>query len=232
MGDESPKSSGSDSVEIEDGPETWIFDRAFFGSGWECIWNSGCIGIEAYDASAARTGCCSVGVELVDEEEAMLISALAACISPARFAHAQEAQQGSVFSDETNRFTRVVGPACIFFNPVDASAPTGCALHLEAQAQGEPPSDWKPVVCSQVPIRVDTAVVGGRTSHRVRAWTREDWGEDGVDMLWWCTEANAEAGRIDAFVAETPVALRLRAEIASIAGTTVADQLITQISRG
>lgn len=224
-----PHTSGSELLEIEHDSESWIFDRAFFSSGWECIWNSGCVGIETYNATAARTGCCSVGVELVDEDEAMLVAALAACISPNRFANIAVAQKESIFASEEHRFTRIVAGACIFFNPVDSAAPTGCALHLEAEAQGEAPADWKPTVCSQVPIRVDTTTVKGKTTHLVRAWTRQDWGDDGQDMLWWCTESNAQSGLADAFRAETPVALRLRTEIALIAGPEVAARLVDRI---
>lgn len=216
-------------VKVRDGSETWVFDASFFGSAWQCIWDSGCVGIEAYDATTQRTGCCSVGVELEDEDEAMLIAALAACIDPLRFAKHEAAADVGIFADSERRFTRVVDGACIFFNPVDATAPTGCALHIEAQAQSESPLEWKPAVCSQVPVRIDTHARGSQTEHLVRAWTRSDWGEEGSEMLWWCTERNQRPGLPDAFRAETPVALRLQPEISAMTSPRVAAELVERI---
>lgn len=229
MHENTAKNHHTETIEIDDGSEIWRFDRAFFSSRWKCIWDCGCMGIEAYDATTQRTGCCSVGVELVDEDEAMLIAALAACIDPVRFSNFEVAQRDTIFASDERRFTRVVEKACVFFNPVDSSAPTGCALHVEAEAQGENPADWKPAVCSQVPIRVDTETMDGRSTHRVRAWTREDWGDDGRDMYWWCTEPNTDGHLADAYIEETPVAVRLQAEIAAVAGADVAAELTSRI---
>src|SRR5205823_10479255 len=63
-------------VEIQDGPTTWRFDRAFLESNWTCIWGRGCLGILDAPAEELGQGCCSVGAELGDVDEAMMISAL------------------------------------------------------------------------------------------------------------------------------------------------------------
>src|ERR1700722_5866656 len=102
--------------EISDGQTTWRFDRDFLVSGWTCLWGRGCQGIGPEPAPHLGLGCCSIGADLGDEDEARMIAALAATLLPARFEHHAEAQKGGVFSDENRLHTRVVDGACIFLN--------------------------------------------------------------------------------------------------------------------
>src|SRR3954469_7347807 len=133
--------------EIDDGDTIWRFDRAFLESNWSCIWGRGCLGILDEPAEHLAQGCCSVGAELGDEEEARNIDALAATLGPERFEHHAEAREGGIFSDALRTQTRIVDGACIFLNRPGFAGGAGCALHLEALASGESPIEWKPSVC-------------------------------------------------------------------------------------
>jgi hypothetical protein len=74
-------------TEISDGDTTWRFDRSFLTSNWSCIWGRGCLGILPEPAAELGQGCCSIGAELDGEDEAHLVSALAATLEASRFEH-------------------------------------------------------------------------------------------------------------------------------------------------
>jgi hypothetical protein len=156
-----------------------------------------------------------VGAEVLDDDEAMLVAALAPTIDPARFQHHADAAEAGVFSDDTRTNTRVVDGACIFFNRPGFAGGTGCALHLEAMATGEPVLDWKPEVCWQLPLRIDR----DGDSATLRRWTRADWGEDGATMHWCCTEGDR------AYVGDRPVIDSLAEEIEALVGPDVAVEI-------
>jgi hypothetical protein len=201
---------------IDDGETTWRFERSFLASNWTCIWGRGCLGILDHPAEELGQGCCSVGAELADDDESRLISALAAMLDPARFEHAAEAADGGVFADHDRRSTRIVHGACIFLNRPGFAGGVGCALHLAAIDADEPPADWKPAVCWQLPIRVDWAPTDdGREEATVRRWSRADWGDEGETMAWCCTEGDR------AYVGDRPVIESLGAELAELAGSAV-----------
>src|SRR5919112_321448 len=130
-----------------------------------------------------------------------MISAMAALLRPERFEHHAAAEDGGIFSDDTRLHTRVLDGACIFLNRPGFEGGAGCALHLAALAAGESPIEWKPSVCWQLPIRVDWEPVddGAREIATVRRWSRADWGDEGVDMAWCCTEGER------AYVGDRPV---------------------------
>ncbi len=211
-----PELAADEVEEIDDGQTTWRFERSFLQSNWTCIWGRGCLGILDEPAEELGQGCCSVGAEFGDEEEAMTISALAAMLEPDRFQFHDDAVVGGIFSDETRTNTRVVDGACIFLNRPGFDGGAGCSLHLAAVDADEPPSDWKPSVCWQLPIRVDWAEeAGGRESATVRRWTRADWGAEGDTMAWCCTEGER------AYVGERPVVESLASELEELAGSAV-----------
>ena len=202
--------------EIVDGGVVWRFDVAFLQSNWQCIWGRGCLGIGEQPDPDGGLGCCSMGAELEDEDEARLISALAATLDPAAFEHHAAAEEGGVFSDERRTATRVVDGACVFLNRPGFVGGAGCALHLAALAAGEMPSEWKPAVCWQLPIHVDWSEGDGGTEvATVRPWTRADWGTEGATMAWCCSQ---DAG---AFVGDRPVIESLAVELEEIAGREV-----------
>ncbi len=205
-----------DAIEIASAEIDWRIDRAFLSSNWSCIWGRGCLGILDEPAEHLQQGCCSVGAEFGDTEEAMLISAMAAMLEPGRFQYAARAETEGIFSDERRVNTRVVDGACIFLNRPGFEGGEGCALHLAALDAGESPLEWKPSVCWQLPIRVDwEPIEGGRERATLRRWSRADWGDEGATMSWCCTEGDR------AYVGEQRVVDSLAEELAGIMGAEV-----------
>ena len=209
-------SDTSDFEEIDDGATRWRFERSFLASNWTCTWGRGCVGILDHPAPDLGQGCCSVGAEITDLDEALNIDALAATLPPERFEHHEAARDGGVFADPERTNTRIVDGACIFLNRPGFAGGAGCALHLAALAWDESPIDWKPSVCWQLPIRVDWAPDGeDREVATVRRWSRADWGDEGETMAWCCTEGT------DAYVGDRPVIESLGAELTAIVGEPV-----------
>jgi hypothetical protein len=205
-----------DMEEIHDGATVWRFDREFLTSRWTCVWGRGCLGIEAEPAEELGLGCCSVGAEMADNDEARMIAALAATLDPDRFERHALAEESGVFSDETRTNTRVIDGACIFLNRPGFAGGAGCALHLAANQAGESPIEWKPSVCWQLPIKVDWEEADGGTEvATMHRWTRRDWGAEGETMAWCCTEGTR------AYVGDRPVIESLAAELEAITGTEV-----------
>jgi hypothetical protein len=200
--------------EISDGATVWRFDREFLSSKWVCLWGRGCLGIGPEPAAHLGLGCCSIGADLGDIDEARRIAALAATLDPDGFEHHVEAGEGGIFSDGTRSHTRVVDGACIFLNRPGFVGGAGCALHLAAVEAGESPIDWKPSVCWQLPIKVDWEPGPGETEvATLRRWTRRDWGAEGETMAWCCTEAAS------AYVGDRRVIDSLAPELEAIIGT-------------
>jgi hypothetical protein len=204
-------------IEVRDGRVTWRFDAGFLRSNWACTFGRGCLGILDHPAPELGQGCCSVGAELEDEDEARLISALAALLGPELFEHRTEAESGGIFRDERRDATRLVDGACIFLNRPGFAGGEGCALHLAARAAGELPRDWKPSVCWQLPLRVDWEGAEGEGEEvaTVRPWSRRDWGDEGAHMAWCCTEGPL------AYVGDRPVVDSLAGELEAMTGTDV-----------
>jgi len=199
----------------------WRIDLAFLESRWTCLWGNGCSGILDEPAEALQQGCCSVGAEMLDDDEAMLVAALGATLGPEQLQHHAEAARHGFFSDATRTNTRVVDGACIFFNRPGFAGGVGCALHRAAEAAGEPVLDWKPEVCWQLPLRIDRD--GGTAT--LRRWGRADWGADGATMHWCCTERPTRADQADAFVGDRPVIESLAEEIEALVGPEVAVEI-------
>jgi hypothetical protein len=202
--------------EVDAGDTIWRFDTSFLTSTWTCIWGRGCKGILPSPAEELGQGCCSIGADLGDQDEARMISALAAMLEPAGFEQHDAARDGGVFSDASRLHTRVVDGACIFLNRPGFDGGAGCALHLKALALDEPPIEWKPSVCWQLPIKVDWEQRDdGVEIATVRAWARRDWGSDGDSMAWCCTEEP------EAYVGDRPVVDSLGDELRAVVGTEV-----------
>ena len=211
--------------EIHDGETLWRFDRDFLTSNWTCLWGRGCLGIAAEPAEHLGLGCCSIGAEFADVDEARMIAALAATLDPDRFERHADADEGGIFSDDTRTQTRVLDGACIFLNRPGFSGGAGCALHLAAIDAKESPVHWKPSVCWQLPIRVDwEAGPADAEVATVRPWSRRDWGPEGESMAWCCTEGSL------AYVGSRPVIDSLGAELTAIVGTEVYVELRRRIT--
>jgi len=211
----SPVPAEGEFVEVSTPDTLWRFDRGFLGSAWTCIWGRGCQGILSEPSEHLAQGCCSVGAEIDGEDEAMNLAALAAAIPPHLFQFGAEAASGGIFKGPDRANTRVVEGACIFLNRPGFAGGAGCSLHLAALDSGESPTDWKPSVCWQLPIKIDWTDRGdGGEIATVRRWKREDWGDDD-DLAWWCTEAP------EAYVGDTPVVDSLREELQAMLGEPV-----------
>ncbi len=131
------------------------------------------------------------------------------------------------YGDADRTRTRVVNGACVFLNRPGFDGGEGCALHIAALAAGDSPTEWKPSVCWQLPLRVDWALVddtdpAGPETATVRRWSRADWGEHGTTMAWCCTE-RSEGG--EAYSGVERVVDSLADELETLAGEAVYVQL-------
>jgi hypothetical protein len=211
-------------VDVDDGDVHWRFERSFLESNWTCIWGRGCLGIGEVAAPSLGLGCCSVGAEMGDAEEAMTTSALAAMIPAHLWQHRAAVDADDVFVDGMRRNTKVIDGACIFLNRPGFAGGAGCALHLAALDAGESPLDWKPSVCWQLPIRVDWSPgPGGTETATVRRWSRADWGSEGRTMAWCCTEGP------EAYVGTAPVIESLAEPLARICGSGVVEAVAVRL---
>ncbi len=248
---QAPDARFVDVSDPDDPDTTWRVDAAFLESNWTCIWGRGCVGILDEPAEALGHGCCSLGAELLDDDEAMLVSALAATLDPSRFQH-HEALEASGPFDEQRRaasaregrhhhHTRVVDGACIFLNRTDFDGPQGCALHIAALDADESPTEWKPSVCWQLPIKIERPSAGSSgtplpnparspnpaTPVVLRRWTRSDFGPGGADMAWMCSEDLEPAS---AYVGAQPVIESLRHELDELLGERLVAAIETAIA--
>lgn len=218
-------------VEIRTEGTVWRFEREFLTSNWTCLFGRGCHGILERPAAELNQGCCSLGAHFGDGEpgraEAMNVGAYAAMLDPAGFqfhavAHGPDDPDtgaNGVFGDAERTHTRVVDGACIFLNRPGFAGGEGCALHLAALADGESPTEWKPSVCWQLPLRIDWQELDADTeSATVRRWTRADWGDHGRTMAWCCTERDDGA---EAYCGDERVVDTLADELVALAGSEV-----------
>ncbi len=233
-------------VEIDDGDTQWRFEREFLSSNWRCTFGDGCKGILTEDATELQQGCCSLGAHFGDgpagQEEARQVSAYVAMLEPEQWQFHEEGTTAYLapaatdaidsseptevpgfYGDADRTRTRVVEGACVFLNRPGFAGGGGCALHIAAVAAGDSPTEWKPSVCWQLPLRVDWALVDeadpeGPETATVRRWSRADWGEHGKTMAWCCTE-RSDGG--EAYSGTDPVVDSLADELQSLAGQAV-----------
>lgn len=190
----------------------WDVDATFLTSNWTCIWGSGCKGILPTSSEHLNQGCCSHGAQFLDEQESMNTSALAMFIEPSRFQFHAEAHEAGIYGDGARTLTRVLDGACIFHNRPGFEGGEGCALHLAAIDAGESPTAWKPSVCWQLPLRVETSAEGSKV---LRRWDRSDWDDENSTIAWCCTEEP------EPFVGETTVVNSLAEELTALMGPEV-----------
>lgn len=221
-----------DFIEIGRPDTVWRFEREFLESNWTCLFGNGCQGILQQPAAELNQGCCSLGAHFGDgpagEREAMTVSAYAALLETAQWQFHDVGT--SIFSDEERSHTRVVDGACVFLNRPGFAGGEGCALHIAAEQAGESPTEWKPSVCWQLPIRVDWEDVDAHTeAATVRRWTRGDWAEHGEKMAWCCTE-RSDGG--EAYSSSERVIDSLRESLTALAGEEVYVELRRRVNDG
>ncbi len=214
--------SGDELIEIHRDATVWRFEREFLESNWVCLFGNGCKGILPEPAEHLNQGCCSLGAHFGDGEpgqaEAMNVSAFADLLSATQWQH-HEVGHVSIFGDDERTHTRVVDGACVFLNRPGFAGGEGCALHLAAVESGESPTDWKPSVCWQLPLRIDWQDNDADTEQAtVRRWTRADWGEHGKKMAWCCTERSEGA---EAYSGTEQVIDSMRDSLTALAGQEV-----------
>ena len=242
-------------VHVDDGDTQWRFEREFLTSNWRCTFGDGCKGILREEAAELNQGCCSLGAHFGDgpagQEEARQLSAYVSMLTPELWQYHDagtadhvappandESNDGAdvaaepqlvagFYGDASRTRTRVVDGACVFLNRPGFDGGEGCALHIAALAEGDSPTEWKPSVCWQLPLRVDWALVDDADSDgpeiaTVRRWSRADWGEHGTTMAWCCTE-RSDGG--EAYSGDAPVVDTLADELQTLAGDAVYVQL-------
>ncbi len=228
-----------DLIEITHSATVWRFEREFLESNWVCLYGNGCHGILAEPTSELNQGCCSLGAHFGDGpaglQEAMTVAAYASVLDARQWqfhgvAHADAAETAviGIFRDDERSHTRVVDGACIFLNRPGFSGGEGCALHIAAVEADESPTEWKPSVCWQLPLRIDWEEIDAATeAATVRRWTRGDWGEHGTTMAWCCTE-RADGG--EAYSGAERVIDSMRDSLTAIAGEEVYVELRHRLS--
>ena len=219
-------------VEVTADDTVWRFEREFLESNWTCLYGNGCKGILRDDATELEQGCCSLGAHFGDgdsgQAEARQLSAYVSMLDPERWQYhdvgtSQIDGVTGFYGDPERTHTRVVDGACVFLNRPGFAGGVGCALHLAALDAGDPPTDWKPSVCWQLPLRVDWALLDendpdGPETATVRRWSRADWGDHGTTMSWCCTE-RSEGG--EAYSGDRAVVDSMADELSVLAGDEV-----------
>lgn len=203
------------SFEDDDG-DTYVFDVTFLTSSWRCIFGEGCLGVLDGPAPELVQGCCSYGAHFSDKDDVKRVRKAIRQLTADTWQFKKRARElgGPIYvNDDGETCTRVVDDACIFLNRPDFHRGPGCALHVAALDAGERPLDWKPEVCWQLPLRLDTHTDdNGHTTFTLREWKRRDWGDGGEDFHWWCTDDPL------AFRDPKPVYITSRDEIIEMVG--------------
>lgn len=194
---------------------TWLTSR------WNCIFGSGCEGIQAGRAS---DGCCTLGAHFSDDDDEKRVAGHVDRLTPELWQFHDVAAQGGAkggwaeVNEDGDRQTRRHQGACVFLNRPGFAAGAGCALHLLALREGREPLETKPDVCWQLPIRRTYDWIERPDDTRVLQisigeYDRRGWGPGGHDLHWWCTGARSAHGAGD------PVYVSYRAELTELMGT-------------
>ena len=186
-------------VDPENSENIYKCDLTWLTSNWNCIYGSGCKGI---DEDKPFAGCCSDGAYYTDEEDEARTEKWAKKLTPDLWQFYDEARdkKGKINISEVgldkDRKTRKIKGSCIFLNRQGEVENFGCALHHLALKEKVHFSTVKPDICWQLPIRrsFETRDVGDRevSVTVIGEYDRKAWGEGGHDFHWYCT-ANTEA---------------------------------------
>ncbi len=197
---------------------TWLTSR------WNCVFGSGCHGIQQ---GRAADGCCSLGAHFSDEEDEQRVAGFVERLTPDIWQHHAEGTRGGWVSedDEGSRQTRPYEGSCIFQNRPGFEGGAGCSLHILALREGREPLETKPDVCWQLPVRRTFEWIDRPDDTRVLQvsigeYDRRGWGPGGHDLHWWCTSATSAHG------AGEPVYVSYRAELTELMGKAGYDRLV------
>ncbi|MFE5399544.1 hypothetical protein ACFQ9U_33900 [Streptomyces sp. NPDC056568] len=207
-----------------DDEQVFRCDLTWLTSRWNCIFGSGCQGIQA---GRADDGCCSLGAHFSDEDDEKRVAEHVARLTPDVWQHHAEGTRGGWISedDEGSRQTRPFQGSCIFQNRPGFAGGAGCSLHILALKEGREPLETKPDVCWQLPVRRTYEWIDRPDDTRVLQvsigeYDRRGWGPGGHDLHWWCTSATSAHGAGD------PVYVSYRPELTELMGKAGYDRLV------
>ncbi|MGW5635465.1 hypothetical protein [Streptomyces sp. NPDC003832] len=214
-------------VEFPDpGDDEQVFrcDLTWLTSRWNCIFGSGCQGIQA---GRADDGCCSLGAHFSDEDDEKRVAGYVARLTPDIWQHHDVGVESGWVSedDEGSRQTRPYQGSCIFQNRPGFAGGAGCSLHILALKEGREPLETKPDVCWQLPVRRTYEWIDRPDDTRILQvsigeYDRRGWGPGGHDLHWWCTSATSAHGAGD------PVYVTYRPELTELMGKAGYDRLV------
>lgn len=193
-------------------------DITWLTSYWNCIYGSGCQGI---DRDKPDAGCCSDGAYYSSTEDEKRTLAAARRLTPDIWQmHSRAYRAGKLNISEIgldkDRKTKRVDGSCIFLNRSGFEGGMGCALHHLALREGTHFFETKPDVCWQLPLRrsYEKREVGDSeiVVTVIGEYGRMAWGEGGADLDWYCT-SNSEA-----HTGSKPVYLSNREELIEMMG--------------
>ncbi|MFG3319818.1 hypothetical protein ACGF3J_17430 [Streptomyces sp. NPDC048171] len=207
-----------------DDEQVFRCDLTWLTSRWNCIFGSGCQGIQA---GRADDGCCSLGAHFSDEDDEKRVAEHVARLTPDIWQHHAEGTRDGWTSedDEGSRQTRPFQGSCIFQNRPGFAGGAGCSLHILALKEGREPLETKPDVCWQLPVRRTYEWIDRPDDTRVLQvsigeYDRRGWGPGGHDLHWWCTSATSAHGAGD------PVYVSYRPELIELMGKAGYDRLV------
>ncbi|MEY9487121.1 hypothetical protein RKD26_002915 [Streptomyces calvus] len=207
-----------------DDEQVFRCDLTWLTSRWNCIFGSGCQGIQA---GRADDGCCTLGAHFSDEDDEERVAEHVARLTPDIWQHhAEGTRNGWISEDEDgDRQTRPFQGSCIFQNRPGFAGGMGCSLHILALREGREPLETKPDVCWQLPVRRTYDWIDRPDDTRVLQvsigeYDRRGWGPGGHDLHWWCTSATSAHG------AGEPVYVSYRAELTELMGKAGYDRLV------
>ncbi|MFC9130724.1 hypothetical protein ACFT4A_28285 [Streptomyces sp. NPDC057099] len=207
-----------------DDEQVFRCDLTWLTSRWNCIFGSGCQGIQA---GRADDGCCTLGAHFSDEDDEKRVAEHVARLTPDIWQnHAEGTSSGWISEDEDgDRQTRPFQGSCIFQNRPGFEGGAGCSLHILALKEGREPLETKPDVCWQLPVRRTYEWIDRPDDTRVLQvsigeYDRRGWGPGGHDLHWWCTSATSAHGAGD------PVYVSYRPELIELMGKAGYDRLV------
>lgn len=185
-------------LEDEEG-NSFMFEVQFLLSTYDCIYGRGCQGIDG----VVGHGCCSLGAYFTDGVDEMRVydkvrriidegkHGIHGTVSKQLGPNATEIYHMAVTVDYPDLFatvgnqrkTRVRNGVCIF------QSEQGCVLHIAALERGEDPMDWKPSICSHMPIHFEIdEEEDGTDTMTVCRHENKDWADGEAQLDWWCVD--------------------------------------------
>lgn len=206
-------------------------DITWLTSSWNCIYGSGCKGI---DKESPDAGCCSDGAYYSNGDDEKRVIAAARRLTPDIWQMHSKAYRGGKLSIsevglDSDRKTKRVEESCIFLNRAAFKGGMGCALHHLALREGSHFYETKPDVCWQLPLRrsFEKREVGDNELNVtvIGEYGRMTWGEGGADLDWYCT-SNTEA-----HTASRPLYLSNKEELVQMMGAEAYRILATECEK-